>query len=153
MTIIALLVANCSCSFLFLIFCFSFFVSLLSPAELVMRQNTPLSIFLLNHLDTLGPILVLKIQTLGIDSLANRMLFLQRYTLGSEFCELRSLLSPRFYTTLLNRKIVILYCLFQGYQHPENDSVERTAARLFWILAIGSSRLYFRISRFNGFDR
>ncbi|KAL2725968.1 hypothetical protein V1478_007680 [Vespula squamosa] len=104
-------------------------------------KNSLIRIFLLNHLDTLGPILVLKIQTLGIDSLANLMLFLQRYTLGSEFCELRSLLSPRFYTTLLNRKIVILYCLFQGYQHPENDSVERTAARLFWILAIGSSRL------------
>ncbi|KAL2725684.1 hypothetical protein V1478_007689 [Vespula squamosa] len=90
----------------------------------------PLKLFPSSPPHTLGPILVLKIQTLGIDSLANRMLFLQRYTLGSEFCELRSLLSPRFYTTLFNRKIVILYCPFQGYQHPVNDSVERTAARI-----------------------
>ncbi|KAL2729728.1 odorant receptor 13a-like [Vespula squamosa] len=74
--------------------------------------------------------------TLGIDSLANRILFFQRYTLSSQYCELRSLLSPRFYTTLFNRKIVTLYCLFQGYQHPEGDNVEQTIAR---------------ISRFNGF--
>ncbi|KAL2736879.1 odorant receptor 13a-like isoform X3, partial [Vespula squamosa] len=45
-------------------------------------------------------------RTLGIDSLANRILFFQRYTLSSQYCELRSLLSPRFYTTLFNRKIV-----------------------------------------------
>ncbi|KAL2735688.1 LOW QUALITY PROTEIN: odorant receptor 13a-like isoform X2 [Vespula squamosa] len=57
----------------------------------------------------LGPKLVLKIQTLGVDSLANGILFFQRCTLG--------------------------------YQHPESDNVAQTAARLFWNLAIGSSRL------------
>ncbi|KAL2736811.1 odorant receptor 13a-like, partial [Vespula squamosa] len=77
------------------------------------------------------------LSTLGIDSLANRILFFQRYTLSSQYCELRSLLSPRFYTTLFNRKIVTLYCLFQGYQHPEGDNVEQTIARLFWNLTIG----------------
>ncbi|KAL2733109.1 odorant receptor 13a-like isoform X2 [Vespula squamosa] len=51
------------------------------------------------------------------------------------------ILSPRFCITLFNRKIVIFYCLFRGYQHPESDNVAQTAARLFWNLAIGSSRL------------
>ncbi|KAL2736978.1 odorant receptor 13a-like [Vespula squamosa] len=51
------------------------------------------------------------------------------------------ILSPRFCITLFNRKIVIFYCLFRGYQHPKSDNVEQTAARLFWNLAIGSSRL------------
>ncbi|KAL2732130.1 LOW QUALITY PROTEIN: odorant receptor 13a-like isoform X2 [Vespula squamosa] len=53
------------------------------------------------------------------------------------------ILSPRFFIpiTLFNRKIVIFYCLFRGYQHPESDNVAQTAARLFWNLAIGSSRL------------
>ncbi|KAL2735672.1 odorant receptor 13a-like isoform X2 [Vespula squamosa] len=57
----------------------------------------------------LGPKLVLKIQTSGVDSLANGILFFQRCTLS--------------------------------YQHPESDNVAQTAARLFWNLAIGSSRL------------
>ncbi|KAL2741567.1 LOW QUALITY PROTEIN: odorant receptor 13a-like isoform X2 [Vespula squamosa] len=90
--------------------------------------------------NTLDPKLVLKIQTLDVDSLANGILFFQRCTLSLQFCELRSLLSPRFCITLFNRKIVILYCLFRGYQHPESDT-EQTAARLFWNLTIGSSRL------------
>ncbi|KAL2734760.1 LOW QUALITY PROTEIN: odorant receptor 13a-like isoform X2 [Vespula squamosa] len=51
------------------------------------------------------------------------------------------ILSPRFCITLFHRKIVIFYCLFRGYQHPESDNVAQTAARLFWNLAIGSSRL------------
>ncbi|KAL2733126.1 odorant receptor 13a-like [Vespula squamosa] len=51
------------------------------------------------------------------------------------------ILSPRFCITLFNRKIVIFYCLFRGYQHPESDNVAQTAARSFWNLAIGSSRL------------
>lgn len=98
---------------------------------------------------------------MGINSLANGILLFQRYELRSQFCELRSFLSPRFYTTLFNRQIVILYCLFQGYQHPESDNVVQTIARN---LAIGNSGFvvpiifilriclqYFRISRFNGF--
>ncbi|KAL2729666.1 odorant receptor 13a-like [Vespula squamosa] len=51
------------------------------------------------------------------------------------------ILSPRFCITLFDRKIVIFYCLFRGYQHSESDNVAQTAARLFWNLAIGSSRL------------
>ncbi|KAL2731720.1 hypothetical protein V1478_004408 [Vespula squamosa] len=58
--------------------------------------------------NTLGPILVLKIYTLGIDSLINRTLFFQRYTLSSQFCELKSPLCLRFYTTLFHRKIVTI---------------------------------------------
>lgn len=101
---------------------------------------------------------------MGINSLANGILLFQRYELRSQFCELRSFLSPRFYTTLFNRQIVILYCPFQGYQHPESVNVEQTIARLFWNLAIGNSGFvvptifilriclqYFRIFRFNGF--
>ncbi|KAL2729713.1 odorant receptor 13a-like isoform X2 [Vespula squamosa] len=83
--------------------------------------------------NTLGPKLVLKIQTLGVDSLANGILFFQRCTLSSQFYELRSLLRPRFCITLFNRKIVILYCLFRGYQHPESDT-EQTAARILGFL-------------------
>ncbi|KAL2729686.1 hypothetical protein V1478_005633 [Vespula squamosa] len=58
--------------------------------------------------NTFGPILVLKIYTLGIDSLVNRILFFRRYTLSSQFCELKSPLSLRFYTTLFHRKIVTI---------------------------------------------
>ncbi|KAL2733099.1 odorant receptor 13a-like [Vespula squamosa] len=44
------------------------------------------------------------------------------------------ILSPRFCITLFNRKIVIFYCLFRGYQHPESDNVAQTAARILGFL-------------------
>ncbi|KAL2729789.1 hypothetical protein V1478_005536 [Vespula squamosa] len=80
--------------------------------------------------NTFGPILVLKIYTLGIDSLVNRILIFRRYTLSSQFCELKS--PPILYYIISSK---------DRYHLPEGDNVEQTIARLFWNLTIGISGL------------